>query len=404
MSGEIRVSKRTAGMQESAIRKLVPLADAAKARGTKVYHLNIGQPDIETPSQILDNALSFKDKIVKYAPSPGLKELVDTFIRYYDKYCSISLDKSDILITNGGSEAIIFAFMAVADPGDEIIVFEPFYTNYNGFATMAGVNLVPVTTYVEDGFALPKMAEIEKKVTEKTRAILICNPNNPTGMVYSKERLDGLCNLAKEKGLFLLSDEVYREFTFDGQKHFSILDFPDVADRSIMMDSMSKRYSFCGGRIGCFVCKNKDIMTGIFRLAMARLCVSSLDQYGALGIDNLDSSYYEATVAEYKKRRDVVYEGLKSIEGAVFNKAPGAFYSMIKLPIDSAEKFASWLLTDFSVNNETVMVSPAPGFYSTKGLGLDEVRIAYVLNDKDLKRGMDLLGLAVKEYNRIFKK
>jgi aspartate aminotransferase len=401
MSEKIQVSQRTALMQESAIRKLVPLADQAKARGVKVYHLNIGQPDIETPPQILDNALAFKDRVVKYAPSPGEKSLVECFIRYYDKFCSISLDKSQILVTNGGSEAIIFAFMTVADPGDEIIVFEPFYTNYNGFATMAGVKLVPVTTYVENGFALPPMGEIRKKVTSKTRAILICNPNNPTGMVYSKERLQGLCDLALEKGLFILSDEVYREFTFDGDKHYSILDFPEISDRAVMMDSMSKRYSFCGGRIGCFISRNKDIMTGVFRLAMARLCVSSLDQYGALGIDNLDQAYYDSAVAEYKKRRDVVFEGLKKIEGAVFNKAPGAFYSMLRLPIDSAEKFAAWLLTDFNINNETVMISPAPGFYSTPGLGIDEIRIAYVLNSGDLEKGMDLLAAAVKEYNKV---
>lgn len=395
-----RVSERCYSMQESPIRKLTPLADKAKARGIKIYHLNVGQPDIETPGVMLDRALNLKERVIRYSPSPGEKALLDSLEKYYNVFCGISVNTSDIIVTSGGSEAIIFALMAASDPGGEVIVFEPFYTNYNGFATMAGLTLVPVSTHIEDGFRLPPMAEIEAKVTPRTRAILLCNPNNPTGMVYSRERIDSLRDIAIKHGLFILSDEVYREFTYDGQKHISILGYPELTDHAIMLDSFSKRYSYCGGRIGCMVSRNREVMVNSLKFAQARLSVSYVDQMMATAIDQLGDSYYRETVDEYLRRRDTVYEGLKKIDDVVCTKAPGAFYCMARLPITDSEDFARWLIEEFSHENETVMISPAPGFYTTSGRGMDEIRIAYVLNCDALKRAMHIFGIAVDTYRK----
>ncbi|PKK90532.1 MAG: aspartate aminotransferase [Candidatus Wallbacteria bacterium HGW-Wallbacteria-1] len=398
MAGKGQVSDRALGMQESPIRKLTPLADRAKEKGVRVYHLNVGQPDIDTPGAILDRAQTISDRIIRYSPSPGEKTLLNSLVSYFDKFCGIKLDSSEIMVTVGGSEAIIFAMMSICDPGDEIIVFEPYYTNYNGFASMAGVTLVPVSTSIENNFGLPEMSEVEAKISDRTRAILLCNPNNPTGMVYSRARLQALSDLALRHDIFILSDEVYREFVYDGTEHISILDFPELRQRAILMDSFSKRYSFCGGRIGCLITHNSDVMSNCMKFAQARLSVSFIDQMAACGIDLLDNDYYTEVVAEYCSRRDVVYEGLRAIEGVYCNKAPGAFYSMARLPIDDSENFARWLLSDFSHQGETVMVSPAPGFYATPGRGKQEIRIAYVLNTLDLTRAMELLGLAIQKY------
>lgn len=398
MGNTPRVSERCYSMQESPIRKLTPLADKAKARGVRIFHLNVGQPDIETPGVMLEKAIGLKDRVIRYSPSPGEKALLASLKRYYNNYCRLNIDTTDMIVTSGGSEAIIFALMAASDPGGEVIVFEPFYTNYNGFATMAGLTLVPVSTSIEDGFRLPPMAEIEAKVTPRTRAILLCNPNNPTGMVYSRDRLDGLRDIAIKHGLFILSDEVYREFAYDGLEHVSILDYPELSKHAIMLDSFSKRYSFCGGRIGCMVSRNSEVIANSMKFAQARLSVSYIDQIMATAIDDLGDSYYSDTVAEYLRRRDVVFEGLSKIDGVFCNKAPGAFYCMARLPIDDSEDFARWLLEEFSFENETVMISPAPGFYTTSGRGLDEIRIAYVLNCEDLRRAMHVFGVAVKAY------
>jgi len=398
MAGRGQISDRVRAMQESPIRKLTPLADKAKERGIKVYHLNVGQPDIETPEPILRKSQTIAEKIIRYSPSPGEKNLLESLVKYFNQFCGIQLKASEIMVTAGGSEAIIFAMMSICDPGDQIIVFEPYYTNYNGFASMAGVELVPVSTTIENNFGLPDSSEIEAKITDRTKAILLCNPNNPTGMVYSRKRLEALRNLALKHDLFILSDEVYREFVYDGAEHISILHFPELRERAVLMDSFSKRYSFCGGRIGCLVTHNAEVMANCMKFAQARLSVSYIDQMAACGIDLLDENYYREIVAEYLSRRDAVYEGLKAIDGVYCNKAPGAFYTMASLPIDDSEDFAKWLLSDFSHEGETVMVSPAPGFYATSGRGKTEIRIAYVLNTKAMARALELLGIALKQY------
>jgi len=384
-------------MQQSPIRKLVPYAEAAKKNGKKVYHLNIGQPDIKTPVEFFDAVKNFNENVLAYSLSQGMPELIDSFRKYYEKY-DIHFDQDEILITNGGSEALIFSLIAVCDYQDEVLIPEPFYTNYNGFSNMAGVKVVPITTKAENGFHLPEKTELEKLITPRTKAILLSNPGNPTGTIYTKDEIYMLRDIAKEYNLFIIADEVYREFVYDGLEFTSFAHLDDIKDRVIITDSISKRYSACGARIGCIASKNKDLMKQILKLCQGRLCVPTIEQVGAANLINVKDEYFEETNREYSKRRDVVYEALKNMEGVVCEKPHGAFYVIAKLPVKNAEDFVVWMLTDFDVNNETVMMAPAEGFYGTEGLGKDEVRISYCLNVEDLKNAMKILDEALKVY------
>lgn len=390
-------SKRIEAMQESPIRKLVPIAQEAKSKGKKVYHLNIGQPDIKTPVEFFEAIKEFDEEVLAYAPSQGTPELIDSIRRYYEKY-NISFDKDEILVTNGGSEALIFSLLAVCDHGEEVLVPEPFYTNYNGFGNMTGVNVVPITTKAENGFHLPKKTEIEKLITPKTKAIMFSNPGNPTGTIYTKEEMYMLGEVAKEHNLFIIADEVYREFVYDGLEYMSFANLKDISDRVILTDSVSKRFSACGARIGCIASKNKDLMKQILKLCQGRLCVATIEQVGAANFINVADEYIKETKEEYRKRRDVVYGALKEMDGVVCEQPHGAFYNIAKLPVKDAEKFVIWLLREFDIDNETVMLAPAEGFYATEGLGRDEVRISYCLNVEDLKKAMGILKEALKVY------
>ncbi|WP_416197965.1 MAG: Aminotransferase [Sporanaerobacter sp.] len=390
-------SQRITSMQQSPIRKLVPYAEAAKKNGKKVYHLNIGQPDIKTPVEFFDAVKNFNENVLAYSLSQGMPELIDSFRKYYEKY-DIHFDQDEILITNGGSEALIFSLIAVCDYQDEVLIPEPFYTNYNGFSNMAGVKVVPITTKAENGFHLPEKTELEKLITPRTKAILLSNPGNPTGTIYTKDEIYMLRDIAKEYNLFIIADEVYREFVYDGLEFTSFAHLDDIKDRVIITDSISKRYSACGARIGCIASKNKDLMKQILKLCQGRLCVPTIEQVGAANLINVKDEYFEETNREYSKRRDVVYEALKNMEGVVCEKPHGAFYVIAKLPVKNAEDFVVWMLTDFDVNNETVMMAPAEGFYGTEGLGKDEVRISYCLNVEDLKNAMKILDEALKVY------
>lgn len=385
-------------MQASPIRKLVPLANEAKARGVDVYHLNIGQPDIPTPPDYWKSIKQNCPEVLAYGPSQGLDVLRDAISGYYDR-SGISVHRNETLITTGGSEAVFFAFMITCDPGDEVVCFEPFYTNYNGFAAMAGVKLVPVTSSVEQGFHLPPVEEIQAKINKRTRAILICTPNNPTGTVLSREELQVLSELVRKNDLFLLSDEVYRDFVFDGGTHTSTLELPEIADRVIVMDSISKRFSSCGARLGNLISRNKDVMAMALKLGQARLCPPTMAQHGAAWVyEHLTEEYYAGVRETYQNRRDLLMRELGGFKGVFFLKPEGAFYATIKLPVEDAEKFASWMLTDFNVNGETTMVAPAAGFYATPGLGTDQIRIAYVLTDEKMKKALNVLKEGLKVY------
>ncbi|SHI00626.1 pyridoxal phosphate-dependent aminotransferase [Sporanaerobacter acetigenes] len=390
-------SQRITSMQQSPIRKLVPYAEAAKKNGKKVYHLNIGQPDIKTPVEFFDAVKNFNENVLAYSLSQGMPELINSFRKYYEKY-GIHFDQDEILITNGGSEALIFSLIAVCDYQDEVLIPEPFYTNYNGFSNMAGVKVVPITTKAENGFHLPEKTELEKLITTRTKAILLSNPGNPTGTIYTKDEIYMLRDIAKEYNLFIIADEVYREFVYDGLEFTSFAHLDDIKDRVIITDSISKRYSACGARIGCIASKNKDLMKQILKLCQGRLCVPTIEQVGAANLINVKDEYFEETNREYSKRRDVVYEALKNMDGVVCEKPHGAFYVIAKLPVKNAEDFVVWMLTDFDVNNDTVMMAPAEGFYGTEGLGKDEVRISYCLNVEDLKNAMKILDEALKVY------
>ena len=393
----MKLSSRIQSMQESPIRKLVPYAEAAKKRGTKVYHLNIGQPDIETPSVFFDAVKNFSEPVLKYAFSQGIPELIDAMITYYEKY-DINYESDEIIITNGGSEALQFALLAVTDPGDEVLVPEPFYTNYNGFSVPIGVNVKPITTTPENGFRLPSKEEIVSKITDKTKAILFSNPGNPTGVVYTEQEIGMLKDIALEHNLFVISDEVYREFVYDGLHYVSFGNMKEIEDRVIIIDSISKRYSACGARIGSIASKNKELMKSVLKLAQSRLCVPTLEQVGAAELYKVEASYFENVNTEYKKRRNLVYTKLMEMDGVICEEPKGAFYVIAKLPIDSSEKFALWLLNDYDFNGATVMLAPAEGFYATKGLGVDEIRIAYILNTEDLTAAMDILKDAISKY------
>jgi aspartate aminotransferase len=387
-------------MPPSPIRKLVPFAEDAKKRGIHVYHINIGQPDIRTPRVLLDAFREHELERIPYGHSAGLWEYRDELVKYYSRF-NINITSDEILVTNGGSEAIIFAMMATLDPGDEIIIPEPFYTNYNGFAVEAGVKILPVTSKIEEGFKLPPISEIESKISSKTRAIMICNPNNPTGYIYLPEEMEALRRLVIKHNLFFFSDEVYREFIYDGAIYTSLLHLKGIDDRAVLLDSISKRYSACGARIGCLITRNKQILDVGLRLGQARLCPPTMEQLAAMAAVNTPQSYFNEVINDYKKRRDVVFEELGKIPGVVALKPQGAFYTIVELPIDNADRFSEWLLKDFQLNKETIMLAPANGFYATPGKGSKEVRIAFVLNVDDMRKSMQILREGLKVYQEI---
>ncbi len=397
MDRQFRLSERAQQMPASPIRRLVPHAERAKAQGVRVYHLNIGQPDIETPAEMMAAYRSYNARVLEYGHSAGLASYRRGLVGYYARV-GIEVEFDDILVTTAGSEAILFALEAVADPGDEVIVPEPFYTNYSGFAVMAGVRLVPVTARVEDGFRLPASEEFERVITGRTRAVLFSNPGNPTGVVYTAEEMERLRQLAFRHNLFLIADEVYREFIYEGARHTSVLNLQGIGDRAILVDSVSKRYSACGARIGCVVSRNRQLMDVMLRFGQARLCPPTVDQLAAEAALAVSDSYFEQMRAEYRRRRDIVCDVLATIPGAVLHRPAGAFYVVVKLPIDDGEKFATFLLDEFRVENATVMVAPADGFYATPGKGKDEIRIAYVLCCEDLARAMAILRDGVVAY------
>ena len=394
----MRLSRRVQALQASPVRKLVPYAQQAEAQGKKVYHLNIGQPDIKTPNEFMDAIRKFDKETIEYSVSNGDPELIKAISKYYKRF-DINYSQDEILITNGGSEALIFAAIALCNAGEEILVPEPFYTNYNGFTTAVDVVIKPITTKAEDGFHLPSKEEMLACVTDKTRAIMISNPGNPTGVVYSREELEILADIAIEKDLFIISDEVYREFTYDGLTCTSFGQIDRVADRVIIVDSVSKRYSACGARIGSLCSKNKDFITETIKLCQTRLCVPTLEQVGSTALYGVDEQYLRDVNKEYSKRRDIIYAALSEMNSVICEKPTGAFYVIAKLPIDDAEKFSLWMLTDFEDNKETVMFSPATDFYATKSLGIDEIRLAYVVEEKSLIMAMELLEKGIKAYN-----
>jgi aspartate aminotransferase len=391
------ISDKGNAMPASPIRKLVPYAEEAKRKGRKVYHLNIGQPDISTPEVALNALRNINLKVIEYSHSAGNESYRRKLASFYQKI-GINIDHTEMLVTTGGSEAIIFALMACVNPGEEVITPEPFYANYNGFATIAGIKIIPVTSYITEDFALPPIAEIEKKITSKTKGIIVCNPNNPTGYLYSKEELLQLREIVKKHDLFLFSDEAYREFCYDGAEHFSAMNLEGVDNNVVMLDSVSKRYSECGVRIGALITKNKEVISTALKFAQARLSPPGLGQIvGEASIDT-PPEYFKEVNREYTARRNYMVEALNKIPGVYCPKPKGAFYTVVKLPVDDADKFAKWLLEDFEFNNQTVMVAPASGFYSTRGFGKNEVRIAYVLKIEDLKKAMEILAEALKVY------
>jgi aspartate aminotransferase len=394
----MKISRRAREVQESPIRKLAGYANDAKKRGIHIYHLNIGQPDIPTPEPFYKHIAEYSEKVLAYGPSDGLPELKEAMVSYFSNY-NIALKKEDIVITVGGSEAISFAFAVIADPGDEIIVPEPFYTNYNGFATFSDLKIVPVETTAETGFHLPDMAAIEAKITDKTRAVMICSPNNPTGTVFTESEIRRLGELVKKHDLFLVADEVYKEFTYDGARHFSVLELEGMEDRVIVTDSISKRYSACGARIGAVISRNREVMRMILKFAQARLCPATLDQVGAIGAYGVSMEYFKGIQAEYQKRRDILCDTLISNKDVVLRKPSGAFYIMAKIPVDDSDKFAQWMLESFDVNGETVMVAPGAGFYSTPGKGKQEVRMAYVLEAPKLEKAAEIFLKGIEAYN-----
>ncbi|MFD2907982.1 pyridoxal phosphate-dependent aminotransferase [Flavobacterium ardleyense] len=393
-----KVSLKGQQMPESPIRKLVPYADIARKKGNKVYHLNIGQPDIKTPEVALQAVKNADISVLEYSHSAGF-ESYRTKLSHYYKNQGLPIDTQDIIITTGGSEALMFAMGSTMDVDDEIIIPEPFYANYNGFSTASGVKVVPVISGIETGFALPPIEAFEKLITPKTKAILICNPGNPTGYLYSKEEILKLAEIVKKHDLFLIADEVYREFIYDGDEHFSVMNVPGLEEHAIMIDSVSKRYSMCGARIGCIVSKNKEVMATAMKFAQARLSPPTYAQIASEAALDTPQSYFDDVISEYRERRDTLISELQKIEGITVATPKGAFYCIAKLPIDNADKFAQWLLESYDFNGETVMVAPAAGFYSTPGVGLDEVRIAYVLKKEDLIKSVQILKEAITVYN-----
>ncbi len=391
------ISQKGKTMPASPIRKLVPYAEEAKKRGIKVYHLNIGQPDIETPEVALNAIRNFDQKVVEYSHSAGNQSYREKLVDYYKKH-NIHITADEIIIGAGASEAILFAMNSCMDPGDKIIIPEPFYANYNGFAVNSGVKVVPIPSAIETGFALPPIADFEKAISPKTKAIIICNPNNPTGYLYSKKELEVLREIVLKYDLFLFADEVYREFCYDGKEHFSVMHLEGLDENVVLIDSVSKRYSACGVRIGAMISKNKELMATAMKFAQARLSPPSFGQVAAEAALETPDSYFENVLNEYFARRNVVVDAINKMEGAFCPNPAGAFYVVAKLPIDDSDRFCQWLLEDFDYQNQTVMLAPATGFYATRGKGLNEVRISYVLNVEDLKNSMICLAEALKVY------
>jgi len=392
------IAQRGAHMPPSPIRKLVPYAESAKKKGITVYHLNIGQPDIETPPAILDAVRHTDIKVLEYSHSAGFESYRKKLVEYYNRN-NIKIDYNQIIITTGGSEAILFAMMSCMDPGDEIIIPEPFYANYNGFAMSAGVKVVPIPSSIATGFALPSIEAFEQAVTERTKAIMICNPNNPTGYLYSREELEVLKEICLKHDLFLFSDEAYREFCYDGKKHISALSISGLEQHAILLDTISKRYSACGGRIGAFVTRNEEVLNTAMKFAQARLSPPTFAQILGEAAVDLPADYFSEVHAEYNSRRDLLVQRLQAMDGVTCPLPGGAFYAIAELPVDDTERFCQWLLEDFSFKGATVMMAPAAGFYATPGKGKREVRLAYVLNKEDISAAMDCLEAALKEYN-----
>ena len=391
------ISKKGIQMPESPIRKLVPFAEDAKKRGVKVFHLNIGQPDIKTPKIALDAVKNNTLETLSYARSEGSEVYRTKLAKYYVKN-NIPVTANNIIATTGGSEALLFTIGSITDPGDEIIIPEPFYANYNGFSTASGVTVVPVISKIEDNFALPKIEEFEKLITNKTKAILICNPGNPTGYLYSEEEIEKLKKIVLKHDLFLIADEVYREFTYDGLKHTSVLSLEGIDNNAIVIDSVSKRYSMCGARIGCIVSKNDEFIKTAIKFAQARLSPPTYALIASEAALDTPQSYFDDVIEEYVARRNTLIAGLEKIEGVKVANPKGAFYCVAQLPVKDSDHFAQWLLENFNLNNETVMVAPASGFYSTPGEGKTQIRMAYVLNKTDLNRSIEILAAALKQY------
>ncbi len=393
-----RISNKGIKMPESPIRKLAPYAETAIKNGNKVYHLNIGQPDIKTPEVAMNSIKNLDIEILEYSPSAGYESYRIKLSQYYKRH-DLHVDYADIIITTGGSEALLFAMGSTMDFGDEVIIPEPFYANYNAFAISSGATVIPVRSTIETGFAMPPITEFEELITSKTKAILICNPGNPTGYLYTKDEIMQLAELVKKHDIFLIADEVYREFTYDGDIHYSIMNIPGLEQHAIMVDSVSKRYSMCGARIGCIVSKNKEFMATALKFAQSRLSPPTFAQIASEAALDTPQSYFDDVVKEYRVRRNTLIEELNKIEGVLVTKPKGAFYCIAKLPVDNADTFAKWMLESFQLDNETVMVAPAEGFYSTPGVGIKEVRIAYVLKKEDLIRSVQILKEAIKVYN-----
>ncbi|MCP4550315.1 MAG: pyridoxal phosphate-dependent aminotransferase [bacterium] len=391
------LSRRGIAVPASPIRRLVPYANKAKAEGAEIYHLNIGQPDIETPKEMIDAYRSFHDKVLAYGPSDGLPVFREAIADYWREW-DVKIAPDEVIVTTGGSEAILFALLATCDPGDEVLVPEPFYTNYLGFSTAASVKVVPVPASVENGFRLPAKGEFTKRITARTRGIMFSNPGNPTGVVYSAAEVGVLGDLAREHGLYLYADEVYREFVYDGARFESVFHLKDLDEQVIVLDSVSKRFSACGARVGCLVTRNRELLDSCLRFGQARLCPPTVDQLAAAAAYKAPKSYLTEVLEEYGKRRDVLHDCLSEIPGVTAFKPAGAFYTVAKLPVADAEKFAIWLLTDFRLEGKTVMVAPTAGFYATEGSGLDEVRIAYVLNSTHLKDAIRILAAGLAAY------
>lgn len=386
-------------MPESPIRKLVPYAEKAKQKGIKVFHLNIGQPDIETPKNAINAVKNADIKILAYSKSEGDLVLREKISEYYKTF-NVLISSSEIIVTSGASEALLFSIGSIMDPNDEIIIPEPFYANYNGFSVANGVKIVPIFSSIDDNFSLPNIEEFENLITDKTKAILICNPNNPTGYVYSKEELERLIKIVKKHNLFLIVDEVYREFTYDGISHTSIMEFNEISENTIVIDSVSKRYSMCGARIGCIISKNKEFLNTAMKFAQVRLSPPSLAQIASTAALDTGKDYFEKVIEEYNKRRVVLIKGLKDIPGVKVSEPKGAFYCVAELPIDDSEDFAKWLLESYNLNKKTIMIAPAGGFYSTPNTGNNQVRIAYVLNENDLKDSIEILKKGLIEYSK----
>ncbi len=391
------LSSKAGSMPASPIRKLVPFAEAAKKRGTKVYHLNIGQPDIETPIVVREAMKAQDARVIEYSNSEGMLAYREGLKGYYLSK-DIRLDVSNIMVTTGGSEALVFAFMSTLNPGDEVIIPEPFYANYNGFAVMAGATVVPVTAVIDNGFALPPISEFEKKITDKTKGILICNPGNPTGYLYSKSELEQLRDLVLKYNLFLYADEVYREFMYEGAVPFSVMNLDGLDNHAIMIDSVSKRYSMCGARIGAMISRNTELMSAALKFGQARLSPPTFGQWASMAALQTPQSYFDGVVDEYVKRRDTLVDGLNAIPGVRCPKPQGAFYCIAELPIDDSDRFCQWMLEKFEHNGQTVMMAPATGFYATPGSGKNQVRLAYVLNVNDLKNAVECLKVALTQY------